>query len=160
MGLPGEDHHDEIHVPRGALIAVGALLLVSLVAVGVSRWAGVGFDSRSQAQVVAERMLRFEDGPDGTIRVIEAGGGEGRLLRVIDREGSGFLRGTLRALARERKLAGAGAQAPFRLVARADGRLTLEDPSTSERVDLESFGRTNAAAFAQLLSGARPAAAP
>jgi hypothetical protein len=40
----------------------------------------------------------------------------------------------------------------------AVARLTLADPATGERVDLESFGPTNAAAFAQLLT-ARPLAA-
>ena len=33
----------------------------------------------------------------------------------------------------------------------ADGRLTLVDPGTGRRVDLESFGPTNSAVFAQLL---------
>ena len=45
------------------------------------------------------------------------------------------------------------------LTARADGRLTLVDPATSERVDLESFGPTNAAVFAQLLAAPQPLAA-
>ena len=35
---------------------------------------------------------------------------------------------------------------------RDPGSLTLVDPATSERVDLESFGPTNAAVFAQLLA--------
>ena len=64
---------------------------------------------------------------------------------------NGFLRGTLRGLARERKRQGVGAEQPFRLIGRADGRLTLEDPATGRRVDLESFGPTNAAVFAQML---------
>jgi len=72
----------------------------------------------------------------------------------------GFLRGALRALVRHRRLAGLGAEAPFLLVAHADGRLTLEDPATRHRVDLESFGPTNSAVFAQLLATPRPAAAP
>ena len=41
----------------------------------------------------------------------------------------------------------------FGLIGRADGRLTLEDPATGRRVDLESFGPTNAAVFAQILDG-------
>ena len=40
---------------------------------------------------------------------------------------------------------------PSELIGRADGRLTLEDPTTGRRVDLESFGPTNAGVFAQLL---------
>ena len=43
---------------------------------------------------------------------------------------SGFVRGTLRGLARERKRMGLGAEQPFVLMGRADGRLTLKDPAT------------------------------
>ena len=39
----------------------------------------------------------------------------------------------------------------FQLVGRADGRLTLVDPGTQRRVDLESFGPTNAEVFAKLM---------
>ena len=65
---------------------------------------------------------------------------------------NGFLRGTMRGLARERKRQGIGAELPFRMIGRADGRLTLEDPGTGRRVDLGSFGPTNAAAFARLMA--------
>jgi hypothetical protein len=41
------------------------------------------------------------------------------------------------------------------LIGRADGRLTLRDPSTGRIVDLESFGPTNAGEFAHLLAAAR-----
>ncbi|MBC7781542.1 MAG: photosynthetic complex assembly protein PuhC, partial [Proteobacteria bacterium] len=37
------------------------------------------------------------------------------------------------------------------LIGRADGRLTLADPATGQRIDLESFGPTNAAVFARLI---------
>jgi putative photosynthetic complex assembly protein len=58
----------------------------------------------------------------------------------------------LRALARERQKRDLGAGPAFELIARADGRLTLNDPATGERLDLESFGPTNAAVFARLLT--------
>ena len=44
-----------------------------------------------------------------------------------------------------------GPMDPFELHARTDGRLTLIDPATHMRLDLESFGPTNAGLFAQLL---------
>ena len=46
---------------------------------------------------------------------------------------------------------------PFELIARADGRLTLLDPATGNRIDLESFGKDNVIEFAVLLKpqGAR-----
>jgi hypothetical protein len=60
-------------------------------------------------------------------------------------------------MARERRMAGIGSQPAFELVARADGRLTLVDPTNAQRIDLESFGPTNAAVFAALLHDAKPA---
>jgi putative photosynthetic complex assembly protein len=63
----------------------------------------------------------------------------------------GFLRGTLRAVVRERKLRGLVSNEPLQLISRADGRLTLLDPATGSRLDLESFGPTNAAVFARWL---------
>jgi putative photosynthetic complex assembly protein len=154
-------HSDEIHVPRGPLLGIALLIGLTILAVATMRLSGVEVSSRSQAAVVAERTLRFEDGPDGSVRVLDvrpgAGAGEtATVLQVIEPGNGGFLRGALRALVRERRGAGLGQETPFRLVAHADGRLTLEDPATSRRVDLESFGPTNAAAFAQLL--ARPQA--
>jgi hypothetical protein len=58
---------------------------------------------------------------------------------------------------RERKLRGLASDAPLQLISRADGRLTLSDPATGSRIDLESFGSTNAAVFARWLpQGERP----
>jgi putative photosynthetic complex assembly protein len=70
---------------------------------------------------------------------------------------NGFVRGALRALARERKLRGLDHTQPFVLIGRVDGRLTLEDPATGQRIDLESFGPMHAGAFARLL---QPSNAP
>ena len=67
-------------------------------------------------------------------------------------ETNGFLRGTMRGLARERKRLGVSPAIPFDLIGRADGRLTLVDPGTGRRVDLESFGPENAAVFAALMT--------
>jgi hypothetical protein len=38
----------------------------------------------------------------------------------------------------------------MQLLGRADGRLTLLDPSTQQRIDLEAFGPSNASVFAGL----------
>jgi putative photosynthetic complex assembly protein len=86
----------------------------------------------------------FVDTSGGSVLVKDSA--SGRTLAQFDGE-QGFLRGTLRALARERKRRGIGPEAPFSLLGRADGRLTLLDPSTAQRIDLESFGPTNSAIF-------------
>lgn len=137
--------HDQ--VPRGALVGVGILLAVSLVAVTAVRVSGI--DVRApDAEAVVTRELRFEDTPDGSVAVIDAR--SGRIVESIAGE-QGFLRGSLRAMARERRARGLGSELPFQLIGRKDGRLTLVDTATGGRIDLESFGPTNAGVFARLL---------
>ena len=135
-------------LPRGLLIAIGALVLASLVGVAAVRLAGVSVRA-PDAPSVATRLLRFEDRLDGSIAVIDAA--SGRTLDALRGE-QGFVRGALRALTRERRMRELGPQPPFELAARADGRLTLADPATGARIDLEAFGPTNAGVFARLLT--------
>ncbi len=98
----------------------------------------------------AMRTLNFIDQPDGSISVIDHD-----THNIIDNFSGeqGFLRGTLRALVRERKLHGLTASdtQPFELIAHDGGRLTLRDPATGSTIALESFGATNTAVFARLL---------
>jgi putative photosynthetic complex assembly protein len=141
-------------IPRRALLAVGGVLAATLLTVGTLRWSGFDATSQPDANAVAERALFFRDLPDKGIAIVDAASGA-----VIDtaQGEQGFLRGTLRGLVRERKLRGLAADVPLQLIARADGRLTLLDPLTGQRIDLESFGPTNAAVFARWLpQGARP----
>lgn len=135
-------------MPRGPLLLIGAVLLAVLIGVAGVRLSGV--DIRNpDAEPVASRSLRFEDRPDGSVAVLDAQSG----LQIDSIQGeAGFLRGALRAMARERRKQGLGAGPAFELIARADGRLTLTDPATGERIDLESFGPTNAGNFARLLT--------
>ena len=67
------------------------------------------------------------------------------------------MRSTLRALVRERMRERIGADAPFLLIGRTDGRLTLLDPTTRQRIDLESFGPSNYAVFASLRAASEQA---
>ncbi len=136
-------------LPRGPLFALAALVLCTVLGVGAVRLTGIGHVRVDDAPATAVRELRFEDRDDGSIVVLDALSGA-----TVDRVApgsNGFLRGTMRGLARERKRQGIGPALPFRLIGRADGRLTLEDPGTGRRVDVESFGPTNAAVFAQLM---------
>jgi putative photosynthetic complex assembly protein len=152
-------HSHHMPVPRGPLLAAAVLIIATLVGVATIRVTGVDVSTRSMAAVVAQRALHFQDQADGSVLVLEARPGQAPLaLQVVEPGAGGFLRGALRALVRQRRAAGLGAEAPFVLMARADGRLTLVDPATTERVDLESFGPTNAAVFAQLLAAPRPVA--
>ena len=146
---------EEQTIPRGLLLSAAALVLIALVAVSAVRLSGTNIHS-PDAAAVATRSLRFEDRPDGGVAVLDAR--SGREIERVQGE-AGFLRGALRAMARERRKRDLGNEAAFDLIGRADGRLTLFDPATGERIDLESFGPTNAAVFARLLTLNNPALA-
>ena len=134
--------------PRWVLWSVGSLLLFTLVAIGLVRITGNGPDQLAAA-TLTERLLRFEDRPDGGVAVID--GVTGKLLTTVTGE-QGFLRGAIRALARDRTARKIGSEQPFKLISRTDGRLTLFDPVSCQRVDLESFGPSNAGVFAPFLA--------
>jgi putative photosynthetic complex assembly protein len=125
---------------------IGVVLLAVLVAVGLARWSGL--EPRvPDAAVQWQRDLQFRDLPGGDIIVLDSQSGQ-PVARFSGEQG--FLRSTLRALARERHREQLGSNAPFVLIGRTDGRLTLQDPSTGQRIELESFGPSNAAVFASL----------
>ena len=138
--------------PRWALMCAGGVIAFSLISVGLVRLTGNGPDQRPAA-AAQERQLRFEDRPDGSIAITDARSGE----QVSSVQGEqGFVRGALRALTRERKARGLGPEQAFQLMVRQDGGLTLFDPATQQRVDLEAFGPTNANNFARLLKEPPP----
>jgi putative photosynthetic complex assembly protein len=138
-------------LPRGVLLSIGALIAITLTAVALVRWSGV--DIRlPDAEAAQTRALLFIDRPDGGIAVLDAD--SRREVATLHGE-NGFVRGALRALARERRMRGLDGTQPFVLIGRVDGRLTLDDPATGQRIDLESFGPMHAGRFAQLL---RPSA--
>jgi hypothetical protein len=129
---------------------IGVVLLAVLVAVGLARWSGLN-PRTPDAAVQWQRALFFNDLPDGDVVVLDASNGQ----KVAQFAGEqGFLRSTLRALVRERHREHLGADAPFLLIGRTDGRLTLLDTSTQQRIDLESFGPSNYAVFASLRTNA------
>jgi putative photosynthetic complex assembly protein len=138
------------HVPRIGLIAGAALVGLSLLGAVAGRITGP-VSTHDESRPLASRELRFEDRADGGVTVRDAS--TGVAIASAEPGTNGFLRATLRGLATARKLRQVGAETPFRLTAWEDGRLTLEDPESHRRVELEAFGETNEAAFARLLHG-------
>jgi putative photosynthetic complex assembly protein len=136
------------HFPKWVLYCAAAIMAFSLISVGLIRITGNGPDQKAAAPTV-QRSLVFQDHKDGGVRVED--GLTGETLTVLHGE-QGFVRGALRALSRERYSRGIGSAAPFELIARVDGRVTLFDPSTGQRVDLESFGPSNVAEFSRFLA--------
>jgi putative photosynthetic complex assembly protein len=132
-----------IRKPIGYLLV---FLGVVLCLVTFARFQGMAWTVKD-APVTWQRDLVFADTSDG--QILASNYFDSKKVALFEGE-QGFLRGTLRALARERKRRGIGPEAPFRVIEHTDGRLTLLDPSTSQRIDLESFGPANAAIFRNL----------
>ena len=137
-GLPGR------HALTG-WIFVGFLSSVFLV---VALLRGQGMEiPQDHNPINWQRTLRFEDRPNGDVAVMDANT-QTEITRFQGEQG--FVRGVLRTLSRERMRRGIGSGPAFELIAHSDGRLTLIDPATEHRIDLESFGPSNMANFAKL----------
>ena len=144
------------NTPSLPLGVLGALALATLLAAAVARTTGLGVARLDESVPVTQRDLRFDDRTDGGIDVQDAR--TGAVIGSVAPGTNGFLRSAVRGLVRERKREGIGPELPFELVVRNDGRLTLEDPATHRRIDLRSFGATNAGVFeALLVAQPRPA---
>lgn len=135
--------------PRAPLLGAAGLILLALVLAAGGRLVGTGEAALGERASIV-RDLRFADRSDGGIDVIDAA--LDRPLDVVMPGSNGFLRATLRGLARERKRHEGGPEIPFRLTAWSNGRLTLADPATGRTVDLAAFGPTNAEVFGRLLT--------
>ena len=134
--------------PRALRFGIFAAVGLSLVLAATGRITHIGA-VQATGTLVAARDLDFADGIDGSVIVTDAR--DGSPVQVFTGE-SGFLRGTMRGMARTRKSEGVGPQDPFRLSAWSDGRLTLDDPATARHIELQAFGSTNTGVFAQLLT--------
>jgi putative photosynthetic complex assembly protein len=143
------DTTEDKTLPRGALIGAGTLVIASLLLVGLARITGYGPAKPPLSAVVERYDLRFEDRADGAVLIYSDATND--LVDTLQPGTNGFVRGVLRGLVRERRADHIGPLPPFRLTRWADGRLSLDDPSTGRHVDLEVFGPTNAGAFADIL---------
>ncbi len=139
-------------IPRGLLIGAGVMVVGSLLMVGIARLTGYQPERPPASTVVESYDLRFDDRPDGAVLIYDSA--TDRLATTLEPTTNGFVRGVLRGLVRERRADHIGPLPPFRLTRWANGRLSLDDPSTGRHVDLEVFGPTNAGAFADILVAA------
>lgn len=151
--------------PKSALYAAGALIAVSILTVGSIR---IGLlpapetapqsRERRHVAITVARDFRFEDRADGALLVTDVTAGK---LVFIFPPGSntGFIRGVMRGLMRERRLHEVSRTGAVTVTQWADGELTLTDPSTGRIIELGSFGHTNREAFQQLLQPYLPGGA-
>jgi putative photosynthetic complex assembly protein len=135
--------------PRPVLIAAAVIVGCSIALAATVRLSGMDI-SQPTGKAVTVREFRFADRHDGSIAVTDAAANN-RVVEIIKPETGYFLRATMRTLARQRLREDIGEQPPFVLTGWNDGRLTLDDPTTGRRVDLEAFGESNEVVFGKLL---------
>jgi putative photosynthetic complex assembly protein len=136
--------------PRNILIIASTVILLSIMTAAAGRMTGAA-DSTPTAAQISSRDLLFRDRPNGAVAVYDATDPSAP-IDVLAPATNGFLRATMRGLAQQRIRQDADREIPFRLTEWADGRLTLEDPTTGRRVEMEAFGITNEQVFANLLT--------
>ena len=146
-------------LPRGTLIIAGALVVFAFTATSIARIAHlpaaaspVAMRAAEKIAPVSSRNLRFLDRADGAV-VIEDVDTHQVASVIQPGQQTGFIRGVMRGLARERRSHGIGNAPPFNLTLWRDGELSLTDSATGRALELTSFGSTNRAAFAALLQG-------
>lgn len=153
--------HDHANMlPRGTVVVAGAMVVFALAATAMVRITGtppaaspVAFRAEARIAPVASRVLRFRDRADGAVVIDDVTTGREAAV-VAAGEKTGFIRGVMRGLARDRHMRGIGEAPPFTLTAWRDGELSLTDNATGRSIELTAFGATNRAAFAALLGKA------
>lgn len=150
--------HD-IQVPKGALV-MAAVLLASVLGL-TATWRFAGIDpiasptierAAGAVAVVSRRELTFVDRADGGVVISDPRG----LVTTLEPGGQdGFIRGVLRAFARDRRIRDLDNSGSFTLTLWKDGSLSLLDNATKRSSDLGGFGDTNRAAFVTLLEAGR-----
>jgi putative photosynthetic complex assembly protein len=134
--------------PRSVLFGAAALLLATMGAIVVGRMVGPA-PATDPGTPVTVRELRFQDRADGGVAVLDAA--DGQLVVVLQPGQDGFIRATMRGLARERRQGAAAQDIPFRLSVWPDGRLSLADLATGRSIDINAFGISQVEAFSRLL---------
>lgn len=151
MTMPAErrDTPQRPSFPRAPLLAAAGVIAVTIGGVAMVRSLGVE-PTRPVGTAEITRVLRFEDTAHGAIRITDAR--TGQVVTELAPGTGGFVRATLRGLARERRRSSApGPESPFTLTAWSGGQLTLEDPETGRFVDLGAFGPTQVETFTAIL---------
>ncbi len=135
--------------PRVVLIALSALVILTILGVGLARLTGYKFEQAPILPEVESRDIRFVEQADGSVEVRDAA--TGALIQTLPPGEEGFVRGILRTMTFERKRYRADLSQPFHLARRANGMLTLEDPVSGVLIDLRAYGIDNEGAFAAFM---------
>lgn len=137
------------HIPPLPLALSFGFAALALLLVAGARVAGYSPKQEvEQAHILQSRLLRFTGDSETGVQVIDAGTGE--MLARTNREG--FIPGVLRGLNRLRKTSEAATAEDYRLERLENGQLLLIDTATGVSLDLNAYGRANAAIFNDFLA--------
>ncbi len=141
---------DREMIPRTLLRAMLALVLACLTIVTYARLTDRPLEATPPADmaILKQRAVVLQGSMSGAARVLDA---DGNVIADLGESEGGFVSGMWRVLQRERAKHRVAPDAPVRLIAWADGRLSLIDDSTGWRAELTGFGRDNLAVFARLM---------
>ncbi len=156
-------HHHNESLPKAALIGAAGLVGITLILTGAVATGIMPYPVPAQTVRVGEKMaklaerdLLFLDQKDGSVLIRDVSAGT-IASTITPGSESGFIRGVMRGLARDRHMRGIGPETPFRLTLWKNQNLALEDLATGRVIELNGFGDTNRQAFLELLT---PAAKP
>jgi putative photosynthetic complex assembly protein len=151
-------HDHDPTVPRGALIGVAILLAGTLMFTGAVSYGLIPHSANPEASraaahvgIAQQRALLVADQADGSVAIRDAA--TGRIVTIVPYGEQGFVRATLRRLARAREARGLGAATPFTLRRWDNGALSLHDPATGSNAEIYGFGGDHVRAFASMLEG-------
>jgi putative photosynthetic complex assembly protein len=137
-------------LPRGVIIAAGVLISFAISITLFSRLSDIGAVHMPDVKPYKVLELRFDDREDGAVVVRDAT--DGATLYTVEPGAGGFIRASMRGMARERRREDIGEQTPFTLTRWTDGTISLQDKTTGRVINLDAFGPTNAEAFARLFA--------
>ena len=154
--MSGHSHHDQ-PFPKAVLVFAATLVGGALLLAAMMRLTGTPPQSspvlaRAATGVVAvkSRDLSFADQSDGSLRIVDVSTGSTAGVVAAGSE-SGFIRGVMRGLMRNRQQRGVDIAPPFRLTKWANGQISITDSTSGYVTDLSGFGDTNRAAVEALL---------
>jgi len=136
--------------PRAPLWIAALLVVASLTVSGYRSWVNPAAPLvLADSPVETSRALRFEDAANGQVIVIDDA--TDSAIDYLDVGTNGFLRSTMRGLARARAAAFIGSDIPFIVERRVNGQVLLIDPATDRFIDLRAFGPDNSVVFTRYL---------
>ena len=137
-------------IPKALLRAVLALLVSILVLVAYARLTDRPLEAQPpDGAIVAERVISLKGTQSGAALILDE---EGAVLAQYAPGDGGFVSTVDRVIRRERLRNGVASDGAVHLRMREGERLSVYDPSTGREIELEAFGRDNAAEFEQLLA--------